>query len=134
MAYNDFRWSLSSHLEKNFYDQRSLDIQRFDTQPLTPTSTRLGSSQATFPPSSLPHPKFRIPNLIPSARCPMPYAHWPCALCPMPYALCPFIFRYCPAKPGHRIFNHVIIHAKRDAKITGPVKTAAGNHQNALFF
>jgi len=66
---------------------------------------------------------------LPYAPCPIPYA-----LCPMPFALCILIFRDRPPKPGHRIFNHVIIHAKRDAKIAGSVKTAAGNHQNTLFF
>jgi hypothetical protein len=58
----------------------------------------------------------------------------PLALCPLLLALSALIFRNRPAKSGHRIFNRVIIDAKRDTKIAGSVKTAAGNHQNSLLF
>ena len=52
----------------------------------------------------------------------------------MPFAFTLLIFPNRPLKPGHRIFNRVIIHTEGDTEIAGSVETTAGNHQDTFFF
>ena len=45
-----------------------------------------------------------------------------------------FILPDSPLKSRQGVFNGAVIHAKRNAKVAGSVKTGTGNHQDTLFF